>query len=75
MITNWIILIISSIALISIGYWSQLKIKENASEGFLLGAKSIGAFVGAGTLMATGYSGWGFIGSPGTTYAYGAIEI
>ncbi|WP_300758645.1 sodium:solute symporter [uncultured Brachyspira sp.] len=75
MITNWIILIISSIALIAIGYWSQLKIKEGASEGFLLGAKSIGAFVGAGTLMATGYSGWGFIGSPGTTYAYGAIEI
>ena len=75
MITNWIILIISSIALIAVGYWSQLKIKEGASEGFLLGAKSIGAFVGAGTLMATGYSGWGFIGSPGTTYAYGAIEI
>ena len=56
-----------------------MKIKKGdaggSSEGFLLGAKSIGAFVGAGTLMATGYSGWGFIGSPGTAYAYGAIEV
>lgn len=25
--------------------------------------------------MATGFSGWGFIGSPGATYAYGTIEI
>ncbi|MEI0541980.1 sodium:solute symporter family protein [Brachyspira pilosicoli] len=72
---NWIILILSSLILIGIGFWTQLKIKKGSSEGFLLGAKSIGAFVGAGTLMATGYSGWGFIGSPGTTYAYGAIEI
>lgn len=75
MIGNWIILIVSSVILIGVGFWSQLKIKKEASEGFLLGAKSIGAFVGAGTLMATGYSGWGFIGSPGTTYAYGTIEI
>ena len=79
MVANWIILILSSLALIGVGFWSQMKIKKGdaggSSEGFLLGAKSIGAFVGAGTLMATGYSGWGFIGSPGTAYAYGAIEV
>ena len=75
--TNWIIFIVASLILLSVGFWSQLRIKkdESASKGFLLGAKSIGPFIGAGTLMATGYSGWGFIGSPGTTYAYGTIEI
>lgn len=74
---NWIILIIASIGLISVGAFSNHKIKKAkaSGEGFLLGAKSIGAFVGAGTLMATGYSGWGFIGSPGTAYAYGTIEM
>jgi len=74
---NWIILMMASMVLIGVGYWSQLKIRKdsNKGEGFLLGAKSIGPFIGAGTLMATGYSGWGFIGAAGTTYAYGAIEI
>ena len=75
--TNWIIFIVASLILLSVGFYSQLRIKKDksASQGFLLGAKSIGAFVGAGTLMATGFSGWGFIGSPGTTYAYGTIEV
>lgn len=74
---NWIIFIIASAGLIGVGAYSNRKIKiaEKSGEGFLLGAKQIGAFVGAGTLMATGYSGWGFIGSPGTAYAYGTIEI
>ncbi len=75
---NWIIFILASIVLIGVGVYSNNKIKKqaaNSGEGFLLGGKQIGAFVGAGTLMATGYSGWGFIGSPGTAYAYGTIEI
>lgn len=74
---NWIIFIIASIVLISVGFFSDRKISKNkdGAEGFLLGAKQIGPFVGAGTLMATGYSGWGFIGSPGTAYAFGTIEI
>ena len=78
MVYNWIIFIVSSIVLIGVGAWSHFKIKgqsSKGSEGFLLGGKQIGAFVGAGTLIATGYSGWGFIGSPGTAYAYGAIEV
>lgn len=75
---NWAVFILSSLVLIGVGVYSNQKIKRqaaNAGEGFLLGGKQIGAFVGAGTLMATGYSGWGFIGSPGTAYAYGTIEI
>jgi len=76
-VTNWIIFIVASIGLISVGAFSNHRIKKSkkSGEGFLLGAKQIGAFVGAGTLMATGYSGWGFIGSPGTAYAYGTIEV
>lgn len=74
---NWIVFIIASCVLIGVGYFSGRKIStdEVDGEGFLLGAKSIGPFIGAGTLMATGYSGWGFIGSPGTAYAYGTIEV
>ena len=75
---NWIVFILSSIALIGVGVYSNQKLKNQASsagEAFLLGGKQIGPFIGAGTLMATGYSGWGFIGSPGTAYAYGTIEI
>jgi len=74
---NWIIFAIAAMVLIGVGFFSDRKIRQNtnASEGFLLGAKQIGPFIGAGTLMATGYSGWGFIGSPGTAYAFGTIEI
>lgn len=75
---NWIVFIIASATLIGIGAWANHRIKTasaEGSEGFLLGAKQVGVFVGAGTLMATGYSGWGFIGSPGTAYAFGTIEI
>nr|WP_277987329.1 hypothetical protein [Halomonas tianxiuensis] len=35
----------------------------------------MGAFVAAGTIVATGFSGWGFMGSPGVTYQFGAIEV
>lgn len=74
---NWVIFILASFVLIGVGFWTRIRIKRDANkgEGFLLAAKAIGPFIGAGTLMATGYSGWGFVGSPGTTYAYGAIEI
>lgn len=75
---NWIIFILASLGLIFVGRFSGQEIEgeaEEGSEGFLLGGKQVGAFVGAGTLIATGYSGWGFIGAPGTAYAYGTIEV
>ncbi len=74
---NWIIFILASIGLIAVGALSGKKIESSQKDGdgFLLGAKQVGAFVGAGTLMATGYSGWGFIGAPGTAYAFGTIEV
>ncbi len=73
---NWTIFIIAAAVLISVGAWTGRKIRNaKTGEGFLLGAKQIGPFIGACTIMATGYSGWGFIGSPGTAYAYGTIEV
>jgi Na+/proline symporter len=31
--------------------------------------------VGASTIVATGFSGWGFMGSPGVAYQFGATEL
>ena len=51
-------------------------VKASKDEGgFLLAGRSIGPFVGAGTIVATGFSGWGFMGSPGAAYAYGTTEL
>ena len=77
LVLRWGIFFLASAILIGIGYWVQVRLrKAKAGEsGFLLGGNEMGAFVAAGTLMATGYSGWGFIGSPGTAYAYGTIEV
>ncbi|PIE34576.1 MAG: sodium:solute symporter, partial [Gammaproteobacteria bacterium] len=49
--------------------------EEGDEEGFLLAGRSLGPFVGASTIVATGFSGWGFMGSPGVAYQYGAIEL
>jgi sodium/pantothenate symporter len=43
--------------------------------GFLLAGRSLGFFVGAATLVATGFSGWCFMGSPGVAYSYGTVEV
>ena len=74
---RWGIFFVASAILIGIGYWVQMRLRraKAGESGFLLGGNEMGAFVAAGTLMATGYSGWGFIGSPGTAYAYGTIEV
>lgn len=74
---NWFVFAVAAVILVGVGAWSNHKIKgeDEGGAGFLLGGRSIGAFIGAGTLMATGYSGWGFIGSPGTAYRYGTVEV
>lgn len=75
---NWIIFVLFSLVILSVGYFSKRFLaqkKANQEEGFLLGGKTIGEFVGAGTIIATGYSGWGFIGSPGSAYQFGTIEV
>ena len=76
-IANWIILGISVMVLIWMGFQTNNKVVKTSSDegGFLLAGRTLGPFVGAGTIVATGFSGWGFMGSPGTAYAYGTTEL
>ncbi|QEA38203.1 sodium:solute symporter family protein [Pistricoccus aurantiacus] len=74
-IFNWGLLFITFALMIYLGYLSSKMMKKDDEGGFLLAGRSLGAFVGAGTIVATGFSGWGFVGSPGATYQFGAIEI
>ncbi|MBY4678370.1 sodium:solute symporter family protein [Marinobacterium arenosum] len=71
---NWTILLVSFAVLIYLGYLSSRVVQDDQS-GFLVAGRSLGPFVGAGTIAATGFSGWGFMGSPGVAYQFGAIEI
>nr|WP_298522357.1 sodium:solute symporter family protein [uncultured Halomonas sp.] len=72
---NWGLLLITFGLMIYLGFLSSRMMKKGDEGGFLLAGRSLGAFVGAGTIVATGFSGWGFVGSPGATYQFGAIEI
>ena len=74
-IFNWGLLFITFGLMIYLGYLSSKMMEKDDEGGFLLAGRSLGAFVGAGTLVATGFSGWGFMGSPGATYQFGAIEV
>nr|WP_082708953.1 sodium:solute symporter family protein [Marinobacterium profundum] len=72
---NWGLLLGSFAVLIYIGYASSRTVKSDDAAGFLVAGRSLGPFVGAGTIVATGFSGWGFMGSPGVAFEFGAIEI
>ncbi|MBB3190264.1 sodium:solute symporter family protein [Halomonas cerina] len=72
---NWGLLLLTFGLLIYLGYLSSKMMKKSDESGFLVAGRSLGAFVGAGTIVATGFSGWGFMGSPGVTYQFGAIEV
>lgn len=72
---NWGLLLLTFGLLIYLGYLSSKMMKKGDESGFLVAGRSLGAFVGAGTIVATGFSGWGFMGSPGVTYQFGAIEM
>ncbi|MCT7655530.1 hypothetical protein MBH78_14415 [Oceanimonas sp. NS1] len=61
---NWALLLGSFGVLILIGYLSSRVVKDSDETGFLVAGRSLGPFVGAGTIVATGFSGWGFAGSP-----------
>lgn len=72
---NWGLLLSTFGLLIYLGYLSSKAMQKGDEGGFLLAGRSLGAFVGAGTIVATGFSGWGFMGSPGVAYRFGAIEV
>ncbi len=72
---NWGLMIVTFAVMIGIGAMSSRKVSDSDEGGFLLAGRTLGPFVGASTIVATGFSGWGFMGSPGVTYEYGAIEV
>lgn len=73
---NWALLIATVIIMIGLALYSNKIVHSSKGEGgFLLAANSLGPFIGGATIVATGFSGWGFMGSPGVAYKYGAIEL
>ena len=72
---NWGLMIVTFAVMIGIGAMSSRKVSDSDEGGFLLAGRTLGPFVGASTIVATGFSGWGFMGSPGVTYEYGANEV
>ncbi len=72
---NWILLIFSIGLLIFLGNKAGKQITDTDENDFLVAGRSLGPFVLAGTVIATGYSGWGFMGAPGVAYKYGTTEL
>lgn len=72
---NWALLLGSFAVLIYMGFVSSRVVNSDDESGFLIAGRSLGPFVGAGTIVATGFSGWGFMGSPGVAYEFGAVEV
>lgn len=72
---NWGLMIVAFAVMIGIGALSSRQVSDSDEGGFLLAGRTLGPFVGASTIVATGFSGWGFMGSPGVAYEYGAIEV
>ena len=72
---NWVLMIATFAVMIGVGAMSSRTVSESDEGGFLLAGRSLGPFVGASTIVATGFSGWGFMGSPGVAYEFGAIEV
>ncbi|MGO2501580.1 MAG: sodium:solute symporter family protein [Cobetia marina] len=72
---NWLLLIFSALILIGLSIYSMRAAGDKDESGFLVANNSLGAFVSAATLVATGYSGFVFIGSPGVAYEYGSLEL
>ncbi len=72
---NWILLGVSAAILIGLSLYSMRAAGDKEESGFLVANNSLGPFVAAATLVATGYSGFVFIGSPGVAYEYGSLEL
>lgn len=75
MIANWIIMIIGMGLLVYLGIKANQIASSDDEAGFLLGGRGFGPFVAAGTIMATGFSGWCFVGCPGVVYSFGFTEL
>ena len=58
MVMNWIIMACGMLLLVYLGIRANKIASSDDEAGFLLGGRSLGPFVMAGTIMATGFSGW-----------------
>ncbi len=72
---NWGLMIAAFVVMLGLGAMTSRKVSDSDEGGFLLAGRTLGPFVGASTIVATGFSGWGFMGSPGVAYEFGAIEV
>ena len=72
---NWLLIAASIALLVHLGVKAKRLIRDNSEDGFLLAGRSLGPFVGAATIVATGFSGWAFLGSPAVAYEFGSIEL
>ncbi|MCD9498247.1 sodium:solute symporter family protein [Photobacterium carnosum] len=73
---NWGLLLVTVTIMVGLALYSNKVMHSSKGEGgFLLAANCLGPFVGASTIVATAFSGWGFMGSPGVAYKYGVIEL
>ncbi|WP_258190927.1 sodium:solute symporter family transporter [Photobacterium iliopiscarium] len=73
---NWGLLFVTVTIMVGLALYSNKVMHSSKGEGgFLLAANCLGPFIGASTIVATAFSGWGFMGSPGVPYKYGVIEL
>ncbi|WP_206194350.1 sodium:solute symporter family protein [Shewanella sp. SNU WT4] len=73
---NWLLLLITVAIMLGLSVYSNRVMHSGKGEsGFLLASNCLGPFIGAATIVATAFSGWGFMGSPGVAYKYGMIEL
>ncbi len=71
---NWIVFVCAVLPMLYLGLQARF-VAEKDEKGFLVGGNSLGWFVGSATVVATGYSGWGFLGASQVCYSYGPIEL
>lgn len=64
-----VIVVAFFLVMFGIGYWANRKTKSAAE--FLVAGQSLGFFVMAIATFSSAQSGWGMVGSTGTTYAWG----
>ena len=72
---GWSLFCLSVVVLVYLGIRANRVVRKDTVSGFLLAGRSLGVFVGSATVVASGFSGWAFIGSPGVAYQYGTVEL
>ena len=72
---NWFVFLAPSGLLVYLGLKANRLVHGGSEAGFLVAGRSLGPVIGAATVVATGFSGWAFVGSPGAAYRFGTVEL